>query len=300
MNVFLSWSGSTSRTVAEILQENLQPVLQSARFWMSNNDIAPGGRWSTEIAQKLEDSNFGIICITNENLLSPWIYFEAGALSKQIDAGRVVPLLFDVDVKDLQGPLTQFQAITWKKENILEICSHINKCTGNIIDQNILNTGFNAAWHQIEFNISKIDTRKIVKKTRNFDDIMEELVSQVRGLDHKTDAAFSKIGASYTIDPEHVMLLGIGGKNDKDWTAVALAVSVQELAPWILQSVVSVINEKIKNKGNVPSECVEFLSQGIAAFETMIEFGMIKAPGNQKRTIKHLKEYVNFLWDIPF
>jgi hypothetical protein len=71
-----------------------------------------------ELAKALEGAELGILCLTKENLSSPWILFEAGALSKSMSEGRVVPLLVDLQPTDLDGPLSQFQAITATKEGI--------------------------------------------------------------------------------------------------------------------------------------------------------------------------------------
>ena len=65
------------------------------------------------VAKGLETCNFGVLCITRENLNSPWILFEAGALAESMQDERVIPLLLDLDFKDLSGPLAQFQAKRW-------------------------------------------------------------------------------------------------------------------------------------------------------------------------------------------
>ncbi len=85
-NVFISWSGERSRRAAEALYEWLPIVLQSARPWMSNTDIDKGSRGLEEVGKALEGMKVGIICLTPENLTAEWILFEAGALSKTLDA----------------------------------------------------------------------------------------------------------------------------------------------------------------------------------------------------------------------
>jgi hypothetical protein len=110
MKVFLSWSGERSKAVASALRDWLGLVLHYVTPWMSQHDIAAGERWSSEVAKELESCNFGIVCVTRDNLLAPWLLFEAGALSKQIAAGAVVPYLLDADFSDLlKSPLGLFQ-----------------------------------------------------------------------------------------------------------------------------------------------------------------------------------------------
>jgi hypothetical protein len=71
----------------------LPSVLQAVKPWVSAHDIAKGERGYAEIAQSLEKCSFGILCVTAENQQKPWLNFEAGALSKQVDSSRVAPLL---------------------------------------------------------------------------------------------------------------------------------------------------------------------------------------------------------------
>lgn len=96
MNVFISWSGSSSRGVALALKEWLPGVVQVVRPFMSAEDLEKGTRWASKVAEELEQSDFGILCVTRHNVDSPWLHFDAGALSKKIDRARVVPLLLDL------------------------------------------------------------------------------------------------------------------------------------------------------------------------------------------------------------
>ena len=91
MKVFLGWSGSASHKVALAFHGWLLNVIQAIKPYISSEDIAEGARWSTEIAKELESSNFGIIFVTKENVHSPWINFEAGALSREIEKSHVTP-----------------------------------------------------------------------------------------------------------------------------------------------------------------------------------------------------------------
>jgi len=69
-------------------------VVQSAKSWMSEEDIETGSRGLDEIGKALEAMSLGIICLMPENPERPWILFEAGALSKALgDKTRVCPYL---------------------------------------------------------------------------------------------------------------------------------------------------------------------------------------------------------------
>src|SRR5437016_4734535 len=90
MKIFISWSGSRSKLLGNKLRTWLPLVLQNVHPYMSNDDIPTGARWLHSISSELESSDFGILCLTPENLRAPWINFEAGALSKKVDNSRVV------------------------------------------------------------------------------------------------------------------------------------------------------------------------------------------------------------------
>jgi len=119
VKVFISWSGELSHKVSIALREWLPMVIQSIDPYVSSEDIDKGTRWSSDIAKELEDSSYGIICITPDNLSAPWINFEAGALSKSIDKSRVSPFLFSVKRSEVQGPLVQFQSTIFDKADVL-------------------------------------------------------------------------------------------------------------------------------------------------------------------------------------
>jgi hypothetical protein len=94
MKVFISWSGNTSRNVAQFLREWILYIIQSVEPWMSATDIDAGTRWSRSVETQLSDTRFGIICLTRTNTSAPWVLFETGALAKTINkalAGDALP-----------------------------------------------------------------------------------------------------------------------------------------------------------------------------------------------------------------
>lgn len=88
MKVFLSWSGERSKAVAELLNDWLCCVIQAARPWVSTRDLDRGSLWFGEINEQLKDTSIGIICLTQENRVRPWILFEAGALAKGLSTSQ--------------------------------------------------------------------------------------------------------------------------------------------------------------------------------------------------------------------
>src|SRR5208282_4320198 len=92
MKIFIGWSGERSKQLAKILYDWLPIVLQNVEPYMSE-EMDKGTRWASGVAEELESSNFGLFCMTRENLDAPWIHFEAGALSKVVAQSYVVPIL---------------------------------------------------------------------------------------------------------------------------------------------------------------------------------------------------------------
>jgi CheY-like chemotaxis protein len=135
MKVFLSWSGEKSLAVAKALREWLPFINAEIKPWISGTDIAPGERWSDEVAQQLEAADVGIVCVTRENQSSPWLNFEAGALAKKLGSSRVVPLAINLKPSGVQQPLGQFQAKETTKSGILDILRSLDElCTNRVPD----------------------------------------------------------------------------------------------------------------------------------------------------------------------
>jgi hypothetical protein len=108
----------------------LPSVIQSIVPYVSSEDIDKGARWSTDIAKELEDSTFGILCVTKENVHAPWLTFEAGALSKTMEKAAVSPFLFDIKRSEVSGPILQFQSTILEKEDIKKLIFSLNRACG--------------------------------------------------------------------------------------------------------------------------------------------------------------------------
>lgn len=153
--MFISWSGEKSKKLAEILKRWLPGVIQAVRPFFTPDDIEKGVRWNTDISKELENSSVGIICLTRANLQAPWLMFEAGALSKSIDRSHVIPMLFGVDPTDLQGPLLQFQATSFNKDDVHKMMKTLNSALADkALDSDVLETAFAKWWPELEQSVS--------------------------------------------------------------------------------------------------------------------------------------------------
>lgn len=184
MKVFLCWSGTRSLRVAEALRDWLRLVIQAVEPWLSSSDLDPGARWSPEIAKQLEETRFGIICLTADNLAAPWIHFEAGALSKHVDRSRVVPYLLDLKPSEVKGPLSHFQGLIANEGDTRKLVEGVNKA---VLGQNepglsdgLLTETFSAFWPRLKAQIDGIPGHAMKAPPRGDSDLLEEILGLVR------------------------------------------------------------------------------------------------------------------------
>lgn len=191
MRVFLSWSGNTSKAVAEELQKWLPQVIQAVDPWISV-DIEKGSRWSSEISSELEKSKVSIICLTRDNLNEAWILYEAGALSKNT-ADSLCTFLLDLKHTDVTGPLAQFQHTQFNKDDVRKLLRKINKAVYDVGERSLgdkeLDDIFNEFhWPKLEKKLNEIlkkqKTNLNVPK-RDTENILEEILQTVRMLNQQ-------------------------------------------------------------------------------------------------------------------
>lgn len=187
MKVFISWSGNKSHKVGLVFREWLPSVIQSLEPYVSSEDIDKGARWSSDIAKELEDSTFGILCVTKDNLHAPWLSFEAGALSKTMDKAFVTPFLFDIKRSEVNGPILQFQSTVFEKEDIKKLIYTLNNACGeNGIPETRLDKVFEVWYPILEKELNNIkeydesDLEKNTKEEAHTTEIIEEILELSR------------------------------------------------------------------------------------------------------------------------
>lgn len=183
-NVFISWSGERSRAVAQKLRDWLPIVVQTARPWMSDTDIAKGSRGLSELAKALFSIKVGIVCLSPENLETPWLLFEAGALSKTIDdSSRLCTyLLAGLEPEDVKPPLGMFQATKATKHDSRSLVQTISvSVSEEPLGDEELDQIFEAMWPLLEATIKslpQVEPAKSIK--RKTEDMIVEILEIVR------------------------------------------------------------------------------------------------------------------------
>ncbi len=156
MKVFLSWSGKRSHSLAIALSDWLPKVINSVDPYISS-EIKIGSPWSAALEAALKKSEVGIICLTKDNLQSPWLLFEAGAISKSVGKNLVCPYLLDIEPDEIPSPLTQFQSAKVNKEDTWKLVCSINDALNEkSISKDVLKRNFKNSWDYFKKTILSI------------------------------------------------------------------------------------------------------------------------------------------------
>lgn len=183
MKIFISWSGESSKNVAEALKIWIPCFFESAEVFFSPEDIEKGQNWSKRLTEELADCNYGIVCLTSENKNAPWINFEAGAIAKAFDS-KVTALLVDAKPSDIQGPLSMFQATKLVQDDIYQLIKSINNSMEHPRSEDTLSNLFNALWGKMEENfdhiVAGISATQELEEQPEQNEILESILQTVR------------------------------------------------------------------------------------------------------------------------
>jgi len=257
LNVFLSWSGTRSKEVTELLDEWLQCVIQAVDPWMSSKDIDRGSLWFSEINNQLQNTTIGIICLTHENLNKPWILFEAGALAKGLSNNRVCTFLIDLEPTDVGTPLSQFNHTLPTQEGLWELVRTLNSSLKErALKENILEQVFQTYWPAFENQFKEIilntETTGPVLK-RDEDDVLMEILSATRSMDKRvrnlelTNRKIRSISRPRELSPNHM-------KNVKNMESMIYDLSKQDIPK---SAIVSIVSDELEIPSFIVSQTVD-------------------------------------------
>lgn len=195
MDLFLSWSTERSKKLANIFNKWVTKVIPQLDVYYSPDDIQPGERWSDSIKDGLKGNPMGIFFVVEENIVQPWLNFEAGAISNQVGNTNVIPLLHEIEPSKITGPLTQFQAISYGKEDLRRLINLVNANIKDVrkIDQIILNVVFEKWYPDFEKEYNKFKKEhpspdvKEVSGTLDEDGQLSEILSILRSIERNKE-----------------------------------------------------------------------------------------------------------------
>lgn len=258
MDLLISWSGPISHQVADALYTWLPTVLPGLDVWVSDKDIGKGKTWFSALQDMLSKTQFCLICVTPENVRSPWVFYEVGAIgSKNKDVG-IYPFLVGVDPKDLgDGPLGQWQCTTPNLEDTLLLIEALNK---DVLDPrhspSDLKDAYDRAWPDFDAILRPLSEAQFEEERKDVADDPEQTAWMSLSDEAKTMlVAVSKDDHGTLIDASHMggTEFRTGGKNlipDQSPRTIARwksALSQLETNEWIEETGEGVF--KITNEG---------------------------------------------------
>jgi len=176
-NLVISWSRTRSEQAALAFRIWLPRVLQAAKPWMSSTDIAKGTAWAGDLKEQLDARTVGVVFLTPDNLDSPWILFEAGALSKTVKSSstRVMTILLDgLTPTDLNGPLSLFQHTYPTEQDMKTMVLDLAKAIEAPIQKEDLAAVFDGLWPKIKDVLAPQTSTTPIRKQRPDRELLEE------------------------------------------------------------------------------------------------------------------------------
>ena len=199
MRIFTSWSGERSKAAALGLRSLLQDLFEDAVDVFISEHINPGEAWAVRLGRELEGSEFGIICITQENAHAPWLLFEAGAIAKKFGTSLVVPYLVDEPslISGIASPLGQFQHVQADRAGTYRLVESINKTirpTPKPIDR--LERFFSRWWPDLQETLKGVQGANPTRAQRSDRELLEAIWHRVDWL-YREQIRFRESGIMY-------------------------------------------------------------------------------------------------------
>jgi hypothetical protein len=184
MHVFISWSGERSKTAAQGLRSLLEDMFQQAVEVFISDHIGPGENWAQRIGVELEQSQFGVLCLTHDNFQAPWLLFEAGAVAKKFGSAHIVPYLIDElpEAAD-RSPLAYFQRARADHDGTYRLVQTINEVRENPQPEQRLERSFERWWPDLEQTLKSLPVPPQNQATLRSDrQILEEILQKITTL----------------------------------------------------------------------------------------------------------------------
>lgn len=168
--VFLCWSKDRSKAIAEGWAK-LLPEIVSGKPILST-EFQKGREWSTMLRNDLNEAKTGIIFLTPENVVAPWIHFEAGALATAVANrnGEVFTYIYGFDPGRLAGPLSAYQSTVATKQDTRRLVHDLCLAMGSKQPTEDL---YSKWWAKLEAALDKIPAPAITELVPGFADLFD-------------------------------------------------------------------------------------------------------------------------------
>jgi adenine/guanine phosphoribosyltransferase-like PRPP-binding protein len=159
--VFISWSQSPSKEIASSLKNWLRTLMDDVNVWVSSEDIHLGQDWRKTLRDALETSNYAVLCVTPQNVDSPWIAMETGAIAMKSEQGFfAVPVLFGLEERDLPSHLSGFQSIGASKANLIRLANEIRNHVKSRTNSTVFERRLNLHTDELLADLTKLMTKR--------------------------------------------------------------------------------------------------------------------------------------------
>ncbi len=254
MDILLSWSGQSSHDVALALRDWLPDVLPGCTPWVSSEDIAKGDRWSDALHQQLVKTRVTIVCITPDNVSSPWLYYEAGFIAAKLGRAAVCPYLLGVAVKLVTStPLGLYQCTQADKSDTAKLIRSLHIQLGSPHDPKLVDGNFQAKWQQLK--------RKLDKLTEGIETVEDEIT--------KTDPPLSQL-----LSKEAVQLLAAACSSKENR---AVIMHIRTMGGVYIQAA---------SKQMIPTDDPRSVALWKGALEELEQFGLIEALSHKREVFE--------------
>ena len=200
MKIFISWSGELSYTIAVLFSKWIPLMVQPVTTIVAAGEDKRGEAWFKKLMYQVKQTDFAIICLSMDNLNSPWLLFEAGVIANRLDQANVCKVLIgDLSENDIEPPLLNFQSAELKyKENIRKLVQKINQTNETrMLSSNALNRAFDRGWPKLEDYcnraVKKMQNREKIIKPKTDYQLLEEINGLCLHLAQTMDAVSNKI-----------------------------------------------------------------------------------------------------------
>lgn len=184
MNLFIVWSGDLSERAAGLLGQWFTQLMPWIKVHVPSGDSYGGMGWFSKEWKALQSAEFGILILTKENLNSPWLLFEAGVLFNKLDRPSIFPVVVDLSIADLSGPLAQFQAVRADQEGISKLAQAINlkslEARQGGFEGETLKEAFEASWPGFESSLTIQKPESQRQRMRSDREVLYEILELSR------------------------------------------------------------------------------------------------------------------------
>ena len=160
--VFVSWSKPVSQKIAIAFCDAIEMLPLGVKCWCSQRttDLPMGPYDHRRIIEAASASDMCVSVLTPENIVSPWIFFEAGIFygSGKNVYGLLSCGLTHQEIKKRNNPIEGYHAYLADKDSFLGLVKSINLACNNIDEKRFLK-GAEAAYEDL-FRLQSEECKK--------------------------------------------------------------------------------------------------------------------------------------------